>query len=54
MRRSGSVAMLSCVCLLTNAELAFDYGQYHSVSPDIRAWFKGVTAPNDVPCCDMG
>jgi hypothetical protein len=39
--------------MLTSAALAFDSGQYDNVSPDIRAWFKAVTAPNGVPCRDI-
>jgi len=38
---------------LAGAALAFDNGQYDNVPPDIRAWFKGVIAPNGVPCCDI-
>jgi hypothetical protein len=53
MRGNVQVALLTCICTLTSAALAFDNGQYDGVSPDIRAWFKGVTAPNGVPCCDM-
>ena len=37
----------------TGAALAFDNGQYENVPPEIRAWFKGVIAPNGVPCCDI-
>ena len=32
---------------------AVDQGQFENVSPEIRAWFKSVTAPNGVPCCDI-
>jgi hypothetical protein len=53
MRRLAQVTLLACVCALFSAALAFDNGQYDSVSPDIRAWFKSVTAPNGVPCCDI-
>jgi hypothetical protein len=53
MRRLAQVALLACVPALTSAAAAFDNGQYDSVSPDIRAWFKAVTAPNGVPCCDI-
>ena len=44
-----------CVWLaaMTSAAFAFDNGQYDNVSPDIRAWFKSVMAPNGVPCCDI-
>lgn len=53
MRGIGRAALLACVCALSGTAVAFDNGQYDSVSPDIRAWFKAVTAPNGVPCCDM-
>ena len=33
--------------------LAFDNGQYENVPAELRAWFKGVMAPNGVPCCDI-
>jgi hypothetical protein len=49
MRRLAQVALLACVSVLTSAALAFDNGQYDNVPPDIRAWFKGVMAPNGVP-----
>ncbi len=32
---------------------AVDRGQFENVSPEVRAWFKSVTAPNGVPCCDV-
>jgi hypothetical protein len=32
---------------------AVDRGQFESVSPEVRAWFKSVTAPNGMPCCDI-
>jgi hypothetical protein len=41
------------LCALASAAPAFDNGQYESVPPDIRAWFKSVMAPNGVPCCDI-
>src|SRR5664279_907172 len=44
---------LLTVSALTGAALAFDNGQYENVPADIRAWFKGVVAPNGVPCCDI-
>ncbi len=53
MRGIGRTALLACACALSGTAIAFDNGQYDSVSPDIRAWFKAVTAPNGVPCCDM-
>ena len=53
MRRVAQLAVLACVSTLTGAALAFDNGQYDNVPPDIRAWFKGVTAANGVPCCDV-
>jgi hypothetical protein len=53
MRRLAQVALLVCTAVLTSAALAFDNGQYGNISPDIRAWFKAVIAPNGVPCCDI-
>ena len=53
MRRIALVAWLAGMIALTGAALAFDNGQYDNVPPDIRAWFKGVVAPNGVPCCDI-
>ena len=53
MRRSAQICLLACLIAPAGAALAFDNGQYESVPPDIRAWFKGVIAPNGVPCCDI-
>ena len=53
MRRFAQIALLACLSALAGAALAFDNGQYENVPPDIRAWFKGVIAPNGVPCCDI-
>ena len=53
MRRFAQTAVLAWLSLLTGAAFAFDNGQYENVPPDIRAWFKGVVAPNGVPCCDI-
>jgi hypothetical protein len=53
MRRLAPFALLACLSVLASAAIAFDNGQYDNVAPDIRAWFKSVTAPNGVPCCDI-
>jgi hypothetical protein len=53
MRRLAPFALLACLSVLASAAIAFDDGQYDNVAPDIRAWFKSVTAPNGVPCCDI-
>jgi hypothetical protein len=53
MRRIALFALLVVATALSGAALAFDNGQYDNVSPDIRAWFKSVMAPNGVPCCDI-
>ena len=53
MRRLAQLVLLACLCALAGAALAFDNGQYENVPADIRAWFKGVIAPNGVPCCDI-
>jgi hypothetical protein len=53
MRRFAQIALLACLPMLAGAAFAFDNGQYENVPADIRAWFKGVMAPNGVPCCDI-
>jgi hypothetical protein len=53
MRRFAQLALLARLSALTSAALAFDNGQFDNVPSDIRAWFKGVIAPNGVPCCDI-
>ena len=53
MRRFAQIALLVSSCALASAALAFDNGQFENVPADIRAWFKGVMAPNGVPCCDI-
>ena len=52
MRRFAQLALLALLPALASAALAVDNGQFGNVSPDIRAWFKSVIAPNGVPCCD--
>jgi hypothetical protein len=32
---------------------AADRGQFNNVPDEIRAWFRGVTGANGVPCCDI-
>ena len=53
MRRFARIALLACLPVLAGTAFAFDNGQYENVPADIRAWFKGVIAPNGVPCCDI-
>ena len=53
MRRPALFVLLACLSVLASTALAVDNGQYDNVAPDIRAWFKGVIAPNGVPCCDI-
>ncbi len=53
MRSFAQIVLLASLSVLTSAALAFDNGQFENVPPDIRAWFKGVIAPNGVPCCDI-
>jgi hypothetical protein len=53
MRKLESIALLAACCACAGTALAFDNGQYENVPADIRAWFKGVIAPNGVPCCDI-
>lgn len=35
------------------AAYAFDNGQYESIDPKIRDWFKSVRSPHGIPCCDI-
>jgi hypothetical protein len=53
MRVLAQAVVLAWMLVLTSAAAAFDNGQYENIAPDIRAWFKGVMAPNGVPCCDI-
>jgi hypothetical protein len=53
MRRHARFAWLAVYAALAGTAFAFDNGQYENVPPDIRTWFKGVMAPNGVPCCDI-
>lgn len=32
---------------------AFDNGQYESIDPKVRDWFKSIRSPKGVPCCDI-
>ena len=50
MRRFAPIALLAACCALAGSALAFDNGQYENVPAELRAWFKGVMAPNGVPC----
>src|ERR1700722_366634 len=53
MRRFAQIALRAWCAVLANVAFAFDNGQYENVPEDIGAWFKGVMAPNGVPCCDI-
>ena len=53
MRRFVPIALLAACCACAGTALAFDNGQYENVPAELRAWFKGVMAPNGVPCCDI-
>ena len=53
MRSFARIALLASSCVLAGAAVAFDNGQFENVPSDVRAWFKGVIAPNGVPCCDI-
>ncbi len=53
MRRFAPIALLAACCACAGTALAFDNGQYENVPAELRAWFKGVMAPNGVPCCDI-
>ena len=32
---------------------AVDRGQFSDVPANIRSWFKSVTGPSGIPCCDV-
>jgi hypothetical protein len=53
MRWKVFCVVLTCLSALAGVALAFDNGQYENLPADVRAWFKGVMAPNGVPCCDI-
>jgi hypothetical protein len=53
MARCRQIVMTVLVVALAGAAHAFDRGQYDNVPADTRAWFKGVTSPSGVPCCDI-
>ena len=45
--------VIGALIFVSGTALAVDRGQFENVPDDIRAWFKGVIAPNGVPCCDI-
>jgi len=45
--------ILVALVALSSSAYAFDNGQYESVDPKIRHWFKNVRSPNGIPCCDI-
>jgi hypothetical protein len=47
------VHLLGPTMFITAAAQAVDRGQYENVPDDVRHWFKGVTSPTGVPCCDI-
>jgi hypothetical protein len=51
----GSRKTISALVVLVsaNSALAFDQGQFNDVPADVRAWFKNVTNPHGIPCCDI-
>jgi len=54
----GSGDAILPVCQSPNCGLglpipAFDNGQWDSIDPKIRDWFKSVRSKNGIPCCDM-
>jgi hypothetical protein len=53
MRNGAQVVMVVAALAATGAARAVDRGQFNDVPDDIRAWFKGVTAPSGVRCCDI-
>ncbi len=57
MHRRAGLALVAASIALTTMSIpanlhAVDRGQFEHVSPEVRAWFKSVIAPNGVPCCD--
>ena len=52
MRRFAQVALLACLPALASGRSRSTTANTN-VPADIRAWFKGVIAPNGVPCCDI-
>ncbi|CAN5153466.1 hypothetical protein BH11PSE4_BH11PSE4_05490 [soil metagenome] len=53
MRHNAPIVLLSAMVAFATTAYAVDRGQFENVPDDIRAWFKGVIAPNGVPCCDI-
>jgi hypothetical protein len=47
---AGALALSSCVIPRASA---FDNGQYQSVDPKIRDWFRSVRSPKGINCCDI-
>jgi hypothetical protein len=38
---------------LSGLSRAVDRGQFADVPDNIRSWFKSVTGPSGIPCCDI-
>jgi hypothetical protein len=53
MRKAAQVVMGVMLVASAGTAFAVDRGQFDHVPDDVRAWFKGVIAPNGVPCCDI-
>jgi hypothetical protein len=53
MHRLAKLGLVVASMGVTGSLHAVDRGQYDHVPADIRAWFKSVTGPNGVPCCDI-
>jgi len=51
MLRLALASALSLACVTVTH--AFDNGQYESIDPKIRDWFKSVRSKNGIPCCDI-
>jgi hypothetical protein len=41
------------VLIVADTASATDQGQFNDVPANVRAWFKSVTSPRGVPCCDI-
>ncbi|MGB7101658.1 MAG: hypothetical protein WBD95_23185 [Xanthobacteraceae bacterium] len=45
--------MALAALIICTPALAHDNGQFGNVSPEVRAWFKGVKSHTGIRCCDI-
>jgi hypothetical protein len=50
MLRFSIAAALSLACVVMTH--AIDKGQYNSIDPATRDWFRSLRSPTGIPCCD--